>query len=282
MPRQPIEQELAAVRALAARLGLGEVEPAVLKLAKHTTLRLGPLVARVQSSVEPGLAMATMAREVAVARHLLQLDAPAVRPAVDPAPGPYETDGCIVSLWAFVDHRPADETDAAKAGVALRSVHAALAGDAEPLPPYSDVVADCARLAADEGAMAAAHPDDRALLAGLVRAGLERLPADLDRWIGLHGDTHLGNVLMTAGGPIWSDLEAVCRGPLEWDLTSKPPAFLEAFESLDIALLDQLSDLRRACSAVWCWADAGRSRETREAAEHHTTRLRNEAASRFA
>jgi hypothetical protein len=281
MPRQPIEQELAAARTLAARLGLGEVEPTVLKLAKHTTLRLGALVARVQSSVEPGLATATMTREVAIARHLLQLGAPAVAPAIEPPPGPYEIEGCIVSLWAFVDHLPATETDAGTGGAALRAVHTALASCAEALPLYSKVLAECAALADDESAMAAAHPDDRFLLAGLVRAGLERLPADPDRWIALHGDTHLGNVLITAAGPIWADLEAVCRGPLEWDLANKSPAFLAAFEGIDVALLDQLSALRRACSAVWCWADAGRSREIREAAEYHTARLRQEAASRF-
>ena len=66
MPRLPIEQELAAVRTLAARLGLGDVPPTVLKLAKHTTLRLGPLVARVQSSVEPALALATIDRKSVV------------------------------------------------------------------------------------------------------------------------------------------------------------------------------------------------------------------------
>lgn len=214
------------MRSLAARLGLGEVEPAVLKLAKHTTLRLGPLVARVQSSVEPALATATMAREVAVAHHLFQRSAPAVRPAVEPASGPYEVGGCIVSLWAFADHRAADERDAGAAGAALGEVHAALATCAETLPPYSKVVAECAVLADDETAMSVARPEDRALLAELVRAGLERMPADPDRWIALHGDTHLGNVLVTATGPIWADLEAACRGPLEWDLVNKSPAFL--------------------------------------------------------
>jgi hypothetical protein len=34
--RQPLEQELAAVRSLAARLGLADAAPVVLRLAKHT------------------------------------------------------------------------------------------------------------------------------------------------------------------------------------------------------------------------------------------------------
>lgn len=271
------------MRALAARLGLGPVEPTVLRLAKHTALRLGPLVARVQSSGDPGAALATMAREVAVAQHLARIGAPAVRPSTQPPPGPHAIDGCAVSLWTFVDHRPADDTDAAAAGAALRAVHAALASYAGPLPAWSDTVADCAALAEDAAAMAMARPDDRAFLAALVRSDLERPAPDPGRWIALHGDAHLGNVMITPAGAIWADLEAVCRGPLEWDLTHKPAAFVAGFDGVDPALLDRLSRLRSACSAVWCWADAGRSPEIRAAAEYHTDRLRAEAAaSRFA
>jgi hypothetical protein len=282
MPRRTLEQELAAVRTLAATLGLGEAAPVVLKLARHTTMRLGPLaVARVQSAGEPDAARAAMAREVAVAQHLARLGAPAVRPATDRPPGPHAVGGCLISLWTYVDHRAAGEADAAAAGAALKEVQAALASYAGALPAYTDTIAGCAALAQDARAMAAAPPDDRAFLARLVRAGLERLPSD--GWIALHGDTHLGNVMMTATGAVWSDLEAVCRGPLEWDLCDKPPAFLSAFDGVDARLLDELGALRRACVAVWCWADAGRSAGIREAAAYHTARLRREAAaSRFA
>jgi Ser/Thr protein kinase RdoA (MazF antagonist) len=142
-------------------------------------------------------------------------------------------------------------------------------------------VAGCAALAEDAAAMAAAAPDDRAFLAGLVRGALAALPSDQAGWIALHGDAHLGNVMMTPSGPIWADLEAVCRGPLEWDLTHKPAAFVAAFDGVDAARLNRLSALRSACSAVWCWADAARSAETRAAAEFHTMWLRR-AATRFA
>ena len=282
MPRQPVEQELAAVRTLAARLGLGDAAPVVLKLARHTTVRLGPLVARVQSSVELPIAMATMAREVALAAHLASLDAPALRPSADPPPGPYEVDGCIISLWPFVDHRPAGEADAAAGGAALERLQAALARYEGALPPYHEAVAACAALADDESAMAAARADDRRFLAGLVRAGLEQLPAETANWIALHGDAHLGNLMITPSGAIWADFEAACRGPLEWDLLNRPAAFLAPFGRLDPELLEALGALRRACVAVWCWADAGRDPEFRVAAEHHTNRLRREAASRFA
>lgn len=269
------------MRTLAARLGLGASELVVLKLAKHTSVRLGPLVARVQSAEPPETSRSRMVLELAVSRHLAHRGAPAVRAPVEPPPGPYEIDGCVVSLWSFVDHRPAAEADAAAAGASLRAVHAALATYKGALPVWLDTVADCAALAEDAAAMTAAQAEDRVFLAKLVRAGLDAAPADPQAWIGLHGDAHLGNVMITPAGAIWSDFEAVCRGPLEWDLANKPAPFLASFEALDRALLDRLSALRRACSAVWCWADAGRSAEIREAALHHTARLRREAA-RFA
>ena len=268
------------MRSLAARLGLADVEPALLKLARHTTLRLGSLVARVQSSVELPLAMATMAREVAIAGHLASLDAPALRPSVDPSPGPYVVDGCVISVWPFVDHRPATDEDAAVGGAALKRIHAALASYEGALPPYHEAVAGCAALAEDEGAMAAARPQDLRFLADLVRTGLERLPSDRESWVALHGDAHLGNLMITPGGPIWADFEAACRGPLEWDLLTRPAAFLTPFGRLDADLLEELGALRRACVAVWCWADAERGAEFREAAEYHTARLRQEAADR--
>jgi len=120
-------------------------------------------------------------------------------------------------------------------------------------------------------------------LARLVRVGLGELPTDPRGWIALHGDAHFGNVMITPAGAVWCDFEAVCRGPLEWDLCNKPETLLAGLEGVDRALLGQLGALRRACSAVWCWADAGRSAEIRAAAEFHTAQLRREAAaSRFA
>jgi hypothetical protein len=283
MSRLPLERELAAVRTLGAGLGLGDFDPVVLKLANHTSLRLGPLVARVRSSGDVDEDRATMVREVAVATHLARLSAPTIKPSVDPPAGPHEVDRCLISLWAFIDHRAADEGDWAAAGAALKRFHTALTGYDGELPTYLQTVEGCAAVAEDAAAMAAAEPEDQRLLARLVREGLQHLPTDPWAWIALHGDTHLGNVMITPAGAVWADLEAVCRGPIEWDLCNKPASFPAAFEGVDPALLDQLGALRRACVAVWCWADAARSAEIRGAAEFHTAQLRREAAaSRFA
>ena len=270
------------MRSLAARLGLGDVEPAVLRLAKHSVVRLGPLVARVQSAGDVGAALASMRREVSVAAHLAAAGAPVTPPSREPPHGPYSEAGCAISLWAFVPHRPAEARDAAAAGAALKQVHDALATYAGELPPFTDSIASCAALLADPTALAAA-PDDRTLLADTYAGEVAALDADRGGWVALHGDTHLGNVFVTDAGPIWSDFEAVCRGPLEWDLTNQSAVFLRPFGKLDPARLRRLARLRRTCVAIWCWADAERSFEMRAAAELHTAWLRRQpAASRFA
>jgi hypothetical protein len=271
MARLAVDDELAAVAALARRLGL-HGQPAVLKLAKHTTVRIGSSVARVRSTGES--AWTEMAREVAVAEHLARHGAPAVRASVDPPAGPYEADGCVISLWRHARHRAADDMrDAEAAGAALKAVHAALAGYEGALPPFTDAIASAGALLADPRATPELGAEDRRFLIEAYDRGAHRLP-DVGEPIALHGDTHLGNVLMTVAGPVWADLEAVCTGPLAWDLVNKPAAFLQPFGAVDAALLTWLGELRRVCVAAWCWADAGRSAETRAAAEHHLQTLR--------
>jgi hypothetical protein len=78
MARACLGEEIATVSALVRNLGLGDVEPAVLKAAHITTLSLAPLmiVARVQSGEPLDFAFQTASREIAVARHLIGLGAP--------------------------------------------------------------------------------------------------------------------------------------------------------------------------------------------------------------
>jgi hypothetical protein len=269
------DHDIAAAKALAERLGLGVVEPQVLKLAHHTTLKLGaaPIVARILSG-EPAAAP-RMAGEVALGRSLANAGAPVVAPTRNPRPGPYVEPGCIVTLWDFVDHRRADETrDALAAAEALKAVHAALAALDDALPPFTDGLAACANRLADRAAMVALGERDRGFLEDRVEALRAELGTPDAGWRPLHGDTHLGNVLMTPRGPAWCDLETACRGPLEWDLVQLPPAARRVFGPVDEGLLERLSELRSVTVAVWCWADADRSPEVREAAEYHLARAK--------
>jgi hypothetical protein len=280
MNRPAPEHDLAAVRALAERLGLGRIEPVVLRLAKHTVVRLGrlPLVARVQSAGPLDPALETMARELQVVQHLAHEGAPVVPPSRDPPPGVYEVNGCAISLWSYVEHRPGEDRDVAAAGEALKRVHAGLASYQGDLPPFTDAIASCEALLDDPSALRTISAANRAFLADRYRQALAAIPWAGLRPVALHGDTQFGNLFMTAHGPLWGDFEAVCMGPLEWDLVDKPPAMRNAFAGLDPALLDSLAALRLVCLVIWCWADAERSGEMRDAATYHLRRLKRARA----
>jgi thiamine kinase-like enzyme len=72
----------------------------------------------------------------------------------------------------------------------------------------------------------------------------------------MHGDASIGNLVRTHNGLLWNDLEDVCTGPVEWDLTSllvsarirgASDAFVEEFlEAYGGPQLHELSDFTAA------------------------------------
>jgi Ser/Thr protein kinase RdoA (MazF antagonist) len=213
-------------------------------------------------------------RELQVAQHLAAKGAPAVAPTVDPPPGPHVFGDATVTLWRFVEQRAAEgPADARAAGRALRTLHTALSDFSGELPLFTEDLDHCASFLADSQALRALADADRAFLvgsltelrAGLALSGLRLKP--------LHGDAHLGNVMMTTAGAVWADLESACLGPLEWELTSLPSAARAAFPPVDKPLFRRLSLLRSLVVSVWCFYHAERSPEVRAAAEYHLRRL---------
>jgi hypothetical protein len=280
MERPSPDYDIAAVVALANNLGLGRIDPTVLKLAHHTTLRLSPLsiVARVQSSGPVDQAAAAMGQELALAQYLADVGAPTVAPIADPPPGPHILGRSATTLWSYVEHRPSrGGKDLTEAAEALRSIHEALLGFKGDLPPFTDNIDRCGSLLADLTAMPMIAPADRAFLEAELCSLRKGLASFSFRAVPLHGDTHIGNVLFASRGPIWADLETACIGPLEWDLVQLPPKTRALFGDVDPILLDHLADLRSVTVAAWCWADATRSEEVRNAAEYHLRRLRRRA-----
>src|SRR4051812_29522178 len=87
----------------------------------------------------------------------------------------------------------------------------------------------------DEGSAGAAAPGeaDRGVVGGRVRS--------LGRVIGerggaeqlLHGEPHPGNLLTTQRGLFFIDLEACCRGPVEFDLAHAPEDVGEHYPGAD-------------------------------------------------
>jgi hypothetical protein len=277
MLREPLQTELTAAAAVAAKAGLGVVTPEVLHLGNHTTARLSPLplIARVASGTSFDFSDGSLGRELDVALHAARREAPSVRPATAVAPGPYIEGKCAVTLWELVDGRGvATEADQRLAATSLKALHSALADITIDLPSFLTKVESCETILTNPHQAPQLATSDRRFLEELYK----KLRADLSgvgpAWRPLHGDAHLGNVLITGSGATWMDLEAVCLGPTEWDVATLPVATWDQFPEIDVALTRLLETVRRLCVAVWCWAEFDRSPATQEAAVHHLDELK--------
>ncbi len=274
MARAPLADEIAATCTLCRALGLGDVSPILLKAARHTTLLIAPpgIVARVESAEPADTAIRTAHRELGVTRHLAGRDAPAIAPLDAQLAGPHVTRAGIVTLWPYVAPlRPADDADAMVAATTLAAIHHGLRDYRGDLPPYTAMLDRCWTVLVS--GVCALAPADRELLATHYR----RLRAALDArtpMVPLHGDVHLGNLLPTARGALWTDFEDACRGPPEMDIAGLPKAAWPRFAAADPMLIRQCADLKSVCVAIWCAADRSRSVEVRAAADYHLHRVR--------
>jgi aminoglycoside phosphotransferase (APT) family kinase protein len=277
MARESIDAELNAAKAVAAKAGLGAVEPELLRLAKHTTVRLAPhpIVARIRSEGPIEDSAASLARELSIASQLAALGSPAVRPVVDVNAGPYLENGCAITLWQLVIGRTVEtEFDQLLALRALRQVHLALVQIEADLPEFTVAIDSCETILSDPAEAPKLQSSDRAFLQKLYAHLRQELDGfELTRRP-IHGDAHLSNVLITGSGAVWMDFEAVSMGPLEWDVPTLPARAWSEFSDLDPDLMRLLSNLRSLCVSVWCWADFDRSRDVSEAATYHLDRLK--------
>jgi hypothetical protein len=277
MLRRPLKTELRAAIVAAGKAGLGPVTPEVVHLGNHTTTRLWPLpvVARIASGTSFDFSPASLPRELGIGRHLADRKAPAVRPIRDAPPGPYLENDCAITLWELVQGRAvATEADEFMAAASLQRVHAGLADLEADLPPFTTKIESCETLLADLAEAPKLASSDRAFLEriyGTLRQEVNSVPG---RWQPLHGDTHIGNALITDSGAVWMDLEAACVGPVEWDVVNLPIAIWPEFAGIDADLMRLFVQVRSLCVAVWCWAEFDRSAATAEAAVTHLERLK--------
>ena len=277
MFRQALKRELRASVLAASKAGLGDVTPEVLHLGNHTTVRLVPLpiVARIASGTSFDFSQDSLTLELSVAAHLAARGAPSVRP-MRKAAGPYLENDCAVTLWEFVEGRAVTtEDDEFAAAASLQRLHAALADFDRELPSFVTKVESCETILAKPEQAPQLAASDRLFLNELYVSLRLQLGAIGGSWRPLHGDTHLGNVLISNSGAIWMDLEGSCVGPLEWDVVSLPSSTWSAFPGVDLRLMRLLADVRGLCVAVWCWAEFDRSPATEEAAIHHLSELKN-------
>lgn len=153
------------------------------------------------------------AHVVEVARWLARHDVPAVR-LLEEVEQPVRVGEHLATFWEAVPDT-GREPDGGDLGGLLRQVHEL------PLPPGLpewNPMADVWRRLRDAEDL---DPGDRAFL--------EQRCDDVERRLGeltfplprsaVHGDAHLGNLIAGPHGPVLCDLDSLCVGPPEWDLT---------------------------------------------------------------
>ncbi|CAN5830158.1 hypothetical protein BH11VER1_BH11VER1_04410 [soil metagenome] len=172
------------------------------------------LVARVVQDVDgPRQGTAWFARENALAQHLTQHGAPVIPLHPDLPPGPHEHLGYPLNFWQFVTAIDAP-AEPAEIGRTLHQCHDIMRSFPETLPPLAILTESLAIL------------QDRELFPKTTQQLLrDHLTSSLDA-LGqfphqpLHGDAHMGNLMNTTNGLLWTDWEDTFAGPVEWDLAS--------------------------------------------------------------
>lgn len=252
----------AAVETAAAH-GISSDRCDILQNGSTLVLRLtDTLVARVvQDRDGPRRGSEWFARENAVAAHLSRLGAPVIPLHPSLPPGPHEHLGFSLNFWLFVTTIELPP-DPAEIGRTLHHCHAALSSFPQPLPHLAilseslDILHQFAPFPLPVLDLLQSH-----LSASL--AALNSAPCQP-----LHGDAHLGNLLNSSSGLLWTDWEDAFSGPVEWDLASAvwnarfldadsatADAILSAYSraggSFDPAILDQCLVARAAVMSAW-------------------------------
>ena len=172
------------------------------------------LVARVVQDVDgPRQGTEWFARENAIAQHLTENGAPVIPLHPDLPPGPHEHLGYPMNFWQFVtrvDAEPAPRD----IGRTLRQCHDIMRGFEVPLPKLAILTESLAILQDRELFPTATQQMLRDHLTHSIEM-LGSLPHQA-----LHGDAHMGNLMNTTRGLLWTDWEDTFAGPVEWDVAS--------------------------------------------------------------
>ncbi len=223
------------------------------------------LVARIVSDTDgPRQGTTWFSRETAMAAHLTRHQAPVIPLHPEIPPTAHMQDGFAMNFWQFVTATHASPSPR-EIGVSLHQCHQVLRTFDEPLPALA-ILHESLTILEQQVVRDALPRDDIDLLARHLDASIERLaPCPLQA---LHGDAHIGNLLMTTHGLLWNDWEDAFAGPVEWDLASviwnakllenddaTANAIVQAYAScgtsIDDNVLDQCLIARAAVMSAW-------------------------------
>jgi Phosphotransferase enzyme family len=266
------QRAVAAALSIASALGLAAGDAVVLHNSNKLAVRLLPcdVLARVAPAADQVAQF-----EVELAQRLAEAGAPAgaLEPRLEPRV--HERDGFVVTLWTYYEPVASPGVSPAGYAKALERLHAGMRQLDVRTPHFTDRVASAQQLAessdltpelagADRELLISALRDRRQAIAG--RGAAEQL---------LHGEPHPGNVLSTANGLLFIDLETCCRGPVEFDLAHVPVEVSERYPGADEQLLGDCRGLVLAMVAAWRWDPGDQFPDGQRAARELLSALRD-------
>ncbi|MGY9074332.1 MAG: phosphotransferase [Acidimicrobiales bacterium] len=157
------------------------------------------------------------------------------------------------SFWTHYDGGSGEQLQPADQVNALDRLHAGMRNVDVATPHFTDRVAEAEHLVANSARAPGLDGAGRALpldTLGSARQTIDRANATEQL---LHGEPHPGNVLNTAEGPGFIDLETCCRGLVEFDLAHVPRAVFRRYPNVDHDLLHEYRRLVHAMVAAWRW-----------------------------
>lgn len=211
----PLDLPIRAATETAIAHGIKPDRCDILQNGSTLVLRLtDSLVARVvQDLTGPRQGPDWFARENAIARHLTQLGAPIIPLHPDFPPVPHIHLGYPMNFWQFVtsiDSSPSP-TDM---GLTLYECHTKLRSFAEPLPTLAVLTESLDILHSRKDFPIATLNS----LVNHLTSAINCLTSAPHQ--PLHGDSHMGNLMQTSAGLLWTDWEDIFSGPVEWDIAS--------------------------------------------------------------
>ncbi|HVJ99114.1 MAG TPA: phosphotransferase [Acidimicrobiia bacterium] len=191
--------------------------------------------------------------EIALAQRLVEIGSPIV--ALDPrvAEAVHVRDGFAITLWTYCASVTQEPHEPRAYAAALERLHAGMRTVDIASIHFTDRVAEAHEILASREKSPALSDADRALLLDTLRDATEAIRERGAVEQLLHGEPHPGNVLATANGLQFIDLETGCRGPIEFDLAHTPAPIADCYPGVDRALLGECYRLVLAMVAAWRW-----------------------------
>lgn len=206
--------------AVAKLAGLDGIAPVELSLGGNLIVHLAPhpIVARiavVRSRDEAEDALASLAQELRIARHLHDRNVPVLLPSDRMEASLYALGDTWMSCWNYVPPTALPPLSPEDAAARIDQLSHAMRGYRGELP-HLGVWERTARSA--ERLTGSADPRVQALLTRF--ADVDRQMRRETELFPCHGDAHAGNLLPSPEGWIWADFEDASLMPAFWDKAS--------------------------------------------------------------